>query len=116
MTELIDVLRNEMTQRIDELTPLADELARLRAALDALDGIEERAAATVSGEASEALEGVRGVRQRQALEVVTTRPGLTTQDLADELGLDPGLVYAPVRRLIAAGHIVKRDFGLYPAE
>ncbi len=118
MTELIDTLREELVARIDELEPQIRELERLREALDALNGVPPRRAAASTSEVVDG-EGaptyVRGVRQRQALNAITRRPGMYTQELADELGLEAGLVYAPVRRLVQAGLIVKRDFRLYPA-
>lgn len=117
MTELIDTLRDELVARIEELEPQIRELERLKEALDALNGVPTR---RVPGRA-EGADGddtptyVRGVRQRQALTAITRRPGMYTQELADELGLEAGLVYAPVRRLVQAGLIVKRDFRLFPA-
>lgn len=117
MTELIDTLRDELVARIEELEPQIRELERLKEALDALNGVPPRRASggadLVDGE--ETPTYVRGVRQRQALTAITRRPGMYTQELADELGLEAGLVYAPVRRLVQAGLIVKRDFRLFPA-
>lgn len=117
MTELIDTLRSELVARIEELEPQIRELERLKEALDALNGVPPRRAssATEAVDAEGAPTYVRGVRQRQALTAITRRPGMYTQELADELGLEAGLVYAPVRRLVQAGLIVKRDFRLYPA-
>lgn len=119
MTELIDTLRSELVQRIEELEPQVRELERLKEALDALNGVPPRraAGAVPGGPSGDEVPGtyVRGVRQRQALTAITQRPGMYTQELADELGLEPGLIYAPVRRLINAGLVVKRDFRLYPA-
>ncbi len=118
MTELIDNLRSELVQRIEELEPQVRELERLREALDALNGVPPRrssGASVAAGPDEGSATYVRGVRQRQALTAITQRPGMYTQELADELGLEPGLIYAPVRRLINAGLIVKRDFRLYPA-
>lgn len=119
MTELIDTLRSELVERIEQLEPQIRELERLREALDALNGVPPRRNPASPSVATGAEEGsatyVRGVRQRQALTAISQRPGMYTQELADELGLEPGLIYAPVRRLINAGLIVKRDFRLYPA-
>lgn len=122
MTELIDTLRSELVQRIEQLEPQIRELERLKEALDALNGVPptRRVSGSVAGlpgsGADEATGTyVRGVRQRQALTAITQRPGMYTQELADELGLEPGLIYAPVRRLINAGLVVKRDFRLFPA-
>lgn len=117
MTELIDTLRDELVARIEELEPQIHELERLKEALDALNGVPPRRA-SAAAELPD-IEGtptyVRGVRQRQALAAIGRRPGMYTQELADELGLEAGLVYAPVRRLVQAGLIVKRDFRLFPA-
>lgn len=117
MTELIDTLRDELVARIEELEPQIRELERLKEALDALNGVPPRRAAAGADLAD--AEGtptyVRGGRQRQALTAIARRPGMYTQELADELGLEAGLVYAPVRRLVQAGLIVKRDFRLFPA-
>jgi hypothetical protein len=119
MTELIDTLRSELVERIAQLEPQIRELERLQEALDALNGVPARRAssspAPFVGDADPVGTHVRGVRQRQALTAIHQRPGMYTQELAEELGLEPGLVYAPVRRLISAGLIVKRDFRLYPA-
>jgi len=118
MTELIDTLRDELVARIEELEPQIRELERLKEALDALNGVPPRRG-SVGASAELVDEGtptyVRGVRQRQALTAIARRPGMYTQELADELGLEAGLVYAPVRRLVQAGLIVKRDFRLFPA-
>ncbi len=117
MTELIDTLRSELVARIEELEPQIRELERLKEALDALNGAPARRSASTKADDDEGapVAYVRGVRQRQALTAITRRPGLYTQELADELGLEPGLIYAPVRRLVNAGLVVKRDFRLYPA-
>lgn len=116
MTELIDTLREELVARIEELEPQIRELERLKEALDALNGVPpRRPAAAEVVDAEGAPTYVRGVRQRQALTAITRRPGMYTQELADELGLEAGLVYAPVRRLVQAGLVVKRDFRLFPA-
>lgn len=117
MTELIDTLRDELVARIEELEPQIRELERLKEALDALNGVPPRRASGHAelGDGDETPTYVRGVRQRQALTAIARRPGMYTQELADELGLEAGLVYAPVRRLVQAGLIVKRDFRLFPA-
>jgi len=119
MTELIDTLRSELVERIEQLEPQIRELERLKEALDALNGVPARRASAAPTPSAAPDEGsatyVRGVRQRQALTAINRRPGMYTQELADELGLEPGLIYAPVRRLINAGLVVKRDFRLYPA-
>lgn len=117
MTDFTEHLRSEMLQRIGELKPYEAELDRLRAALDRLDGGEgqsrDRDVEPLPPETVAVMEGVRGVRQRQALALVAQHPGITAQEIADRLGLDSGILYAPVRRLVASGHIVKRDRGLY---
>jgi hypothetical protein len=117
MTELIDTLRSELVARIEELEPQIRELERLKEALDALNGTPARRAAAAKAEddGDTPVAYVRGVRQRQALTAITRRPGMYTQELAEELDLEPGLIYAPVRRLVNAGLVVKRDFRLYPA-
>lgn len=117
MTELIDTLRDELVARIEELEPQIRELERLKEALDALNGVPPRRASAGADLADDEATPtyVRGVRQRQALTAISRRPGMYTQELADELGLEAGLVYAPVRRLVQAGLIVKRDFRLFPA-
>lgn len=119
MTELIDTLRSELVGRIEELEPQIRELERLKEALDALNGVPPRRSSSgplvSTGPDESSATYVRGVRQRQALAAIGRRPGMYTQELADELGLEPGLIYAPVRRLVNAGLVVKRDFRLYPA-
>ena len=53
-----------------------------------------------------------GERERQLLELVASRPGVTVREIAGELGVDPTGLYGIVRRLQAKGRLSKEGAGL----
>jgi hypothetical protein len=56
-----------------------------------------------------------GERERQLLTLVTERPGITVQEAATELGVDPTGLYTIVRRLQSRYQIIKNEPALEPA-
>jgi hypothetical protein len=57
----------------------------------------------------------RGQRQRELLELVKARPGITVREVGRELGVDPTSLYRIVRLLEQDGTIKKQGSELQPA-
>ena len=132
MADFLDEKRREMQERLKELRPLVDEFHRLEAAVSALDGVGDQAATTTSrrrksgsstgGASSASSNGRRGrprgsgTRGKQALELVTTNPGITIPEIAEKMGIQQNYLYRVLPGLQKEGLIRKEGRGWHPME
>jgi hypothetical protein len=119
MPDLIDTIRKQIDDRLDELRPIVQEAAGLEAALNALAGTASvmaassprrraRPRAVVSG----ARRGrPRGQSRDELIEHVRAHPGSTAGDVAKALGLKRNSVATQLTQLAKAGAIAKAPRG-----
>jgi predicted HTH transcriptional regulator len=132
-TDFLDAKRSEIDARVTELKPLVDEYERLRAAILALDGVPQAAAArsrrtaargttnnhprTAGADGTPRRRGRpkgSGPRATAALELVTANPGVTIAELAEKMGIRRNYLYRVLDRLSDDGQIVKNGTGWHP--
>jgi len=131
MADFLDEKRREIAQRLKELEPLVSEYERLRAALDALEGVRENGAASGRSSRGRARagrggggqgEGRRGrppgsgTRSKEALELVRSRPGISIQELAETMGIKQNYLYRVLPGLQKDGLVRKEGRGWFPQE
>jgi hypothetical protein len=133
MADFLDEKRREMQERLKELRPLVDEFHRLEAAVSALDGVGNDAAATpkarrrsggsTGGAAGAASSNGRrgrprgsGTRGKQALELVATNPGITIPEIAEKMGIQQNYLYRVLPGLQKEGLIRKEGRGWHPMD
>jgi CRP-like cAMP-binding protein len=135
MADFLDEKRREMQERLKELRPLVDEFHRLEAAVAALDGVNgqgsngaapaptrRRASSGSGGGNGGGGTGQRGrprgsgTRGKQALELVTTNPGITIPEIAEQMGIQQNYLYRVLPGLQKEGLIRKEGRGWHPME
>ena len=102
MTSLVDEIRARIDERIAELAPLVaeyEQLMRLRSQLD--DRPIPRASRRPR----------RETRAEESLALVSARPGITTNEIAREMGIDRNYLYRVLPRLEKEGVLRRRDGG-----
>jgi hypothetical protein len=132
MPDFLDEKRQEIKSRLDEIKPLVDEYHRLDAALSALEGVAPTASRTVaprrvkrtvaaSGrKRASTTTGKRGrprgsgTRAKEALELVTTRPGITIPEMAETMGIKQNYLYRVLPGLQKDGKVKKSGKGWMP--
>ena len=126
--DFLDEKRREMQERLKELRPLVDEYHRLEAAVAALDGVGDtgarrrRSGAASSNGAAPSSNGRRGrprgtgTRGKQALELVTTNPGITIPEIAEQMGIQQNYLYRVLPGLQKEGLIRKEGRGWHPMD
>ncbi len=116
MPDLLDRIRSEMSTRLAELRPLADEHARLEAASQALDdahGATPAPAAPAPSSfrrlkkttATARKRAPRGANRLAVLRAAQDRPGATSAELATLSGVQPGTLQALLARLVRNGEL-----------
>lgn len=143
MADFLDETRREITERLKELRPQVDEYAQLSAAADALgiDGISALAGqrgrkkgpgrppgkpgrkpsvAEAAGRKPSSRRGGRrkgsGTRAAEALNFVTTHPGITIPDLAAKMGIKQNYLYRVLPGLEKEGKVKKNGRCWHPAK
>ncbi|WCB92356.1 hypothetical protein DSM104299_01049 [Baekduia alba] len=139
MADFLDEKRREMQERLKELRPLVDEFHRLEAAIAALDGVGTTPAPGVatrrrgsggggggggaspaggpgSGNGRRGRPRGSGTRGKQALELVTTNPGITIPEIAEQMGIQQNYLYRVLPGLQKEGLIRKEGRGWHPME
>jgi hypothetical protein len=126
MADFLDEKRREIAARLKELDPLVKEHERLRAALDALEGVraDGRAAAPATGRRRAARGGNgrrgrprgTGTRAKEALELVRSRPGVSIPEMAQEMGIKQNYLYRVLPGLQKDGLVRKEGRGWHPRE
>jgi len=119
MTVLQDI-RSKIDDRIAELEPLVaehQELVKIRAQLQAEETPARGRRRRGTGQSSRrggADGGTRrrtrggNTRARQAVKLVGDRPGITTAEMAQEMGIDPNYLYRVLPRLEQEGQLERR--------
>jgi hypothetical protein len=114
---IVDDIRARIEERVSELAPLVSEyeqLMRLKRQLDEEAGaspasrsrVRERPARRRPGGAPRAT-----TRAEQSVALVARRPGITTADIANDMGIDRNYLYRVLPRLEKEGRLVRRDGG-----
>jgi CRP-like cAMP-binding protein len=116
--DFLNVKRQEIARRMQELEPLVEEYRRLEAAIAALDAIgapPRRAARRTSAPAASGRRRGRprgsGTRRAEALAIVTANPGITVAEVAEKLGINQNYLYRVLPALAKDGLIVKSGRG-----
>jgi len=134
MADFVDQKKGEMESRLKELRPMVEEYDRLEAAVAALSSVGagqqgHRGAASTrastkparrNGSSPSKGSGRRGrpkgsgVRDKQALELVTASPGVTIPEIAQEMGIKQNYLYRVLPSLEKEGLVRKKGRGWYP--
>ena len=133
MPDFVDQKKGEIEARIKELRPLVEEYDRLNAAVAALSSVgagSSRRGATAPRAAKKSVRrtgagagkgsGRRGrpkgsgVRDKQALELVSATPGLTIPEIAKNMGIKQNYLYRVMPGLEKQGLVRKKGRGWYP--
>ncbi len=132
MADFVDQKKGEMEARISELRPLVEEYDRLNAAVAALSSVGAGSARRGGTPARSAKKSTRrsapgkgsgrrgrpkgsGVRDKQALELVTATPGVTIPEIAKEMGIKQNYLYRVLPSLEKEGLVRKKGRGWYPS-
>jgi hypothetical protein len=127
MADFLDEKRREIAGRLKELEPLVKEHERLRAALDALEGVraDGRATAPATGRRRATRSGGNGrrgrprgtgTRAKEALELVRSRPGISIPEMAQDMGIKQNYLYRVLPGLQKDGLVRKEGRGWHPLE
>jgi hypothetical protein len=119
MPDLVDVIRQEIDARLEELRPLAREASDLQRALDALNGVPAAPAADGRGRRRQSGQRVSRRRSRSArgdigalvIEYVGANPGSTAGDVATALRLSRNSVATRLTQPAKRGELVKARRG-----
>jgi CRP-like cAMP-binding protein len=126
MSVLKDI-RSKIDERIAELEPLVaehQELVKVRAQLEAeaapARGRRRRSTGQSARRGGSGGGGTRrrtrggNTRARQALKLVGERPGITTAEMAQAMGIDPNYLYRVLPRLEQEGQLERQGKGWHP--
>lgn len=133
MADFVDEKRREMQSRLKELKPLVDEYHRLEAAVAALEGVAVAPAAPRAARATRRAAQRRhttggsgtgrrgrpkgsGTRGKEALALVTSRPGITIPEIADAMKIKQNYLYRVMPGLQQDGLVKKEGKGWYPLD
>ncbi|HVP01229.1 MAG TPA: hypothetical protein VMT10_01560 [Solirubrobacteraceae bacterium] len=129
MTDFVDEKRREMQARLKELRPLVDEYHRLEAAIAALEGVRatpaparparparRRRTGAAAGGGQRGRPKGSGRRGKEALALVTARPGITIPEIAESMGIKQNYLYRVMPGLQQDGLVRKEGRGWYPVE
>ena len=133
MADFVDQKKGEIEARIKELRPLVEEYDRLNAAVAALSSVGPGSARRGTTTSRTSKKSVRrtaagpgkgsgrrgrpkgsGVRDKQALELVTATPGVTIPEIAKEMGIKQNYLYRVLPSLEKEGLVRKKGRGWYP--
>ncbi len=128
MSDFLDTKRTEIAARLSELKPLVEEYRQLEAAAAALAGLPGGSSAPPRGRRpgrpSTSPAGTprrrgrprgSGTRALQALELVKTRPGITTAEIATAMGIKQNYLYRVLPALEKDAKVAKQGRGWFPS-
>ena len=129
MPDVLSELRSSLEKRLHELEPLIAEHAQVRKALEALEGVGQRAqratSKVVRRSSTARATGAAGRRGRprgsggrahEVLAHVQKQPGITIAELAKKMKIKPNYLYRVLPQLERDGKVHKRDKGYHPPE
>ena len=128
MTDFLEEKKGEIKSRLTELKPLVDEYERLRAAHDALNGMEAASGAGGGRRGAGAKRpgggGSRGrgrpkgsgTRAKEALKIVKDRPGITIPEIAEAMSIKQNYLYRVMPDLQKDGLVRKEERGWHPLD
>jgi transposase len=114
MPDLLDRVRQDITQRLAETRAVVQEHNRLEAALAALDTVTETGGQTAAQPKPTRGKPRRkraphGANREAVLRVVEERPGVSPAEIASASGVRQNVVYVELRRLVEAGELTKQQ-------
>lgn len=112
MSTFLDEKKDEIRARLAELEESVKEAERLRAALDALEGVD-RPAAAAAGTRKRGRPKGSGTRAQETIDAVTKEPGITASEIAERLGINQNYLYRVLPALEQDGRLEKRGRGWY---
>jgi hypothetical protein len=128
MADFLDTKLKEIHDRLRELKPSVDEYQRLEAAAKAIEGMDGGATATrrrgpgrprgsTTTRTTTRRRGPGGgaTRATQALELVTSRPGITIPEMAAAMGIKQNYLYRVLPGLESEKKVKKEGRGWHPA-
>jgi sugar-specific transcriptional regulator TrmB len=114
--DLLTRIRKEIDARLEQLTPVADEIRRLEAARQALDGAQatplnhnRNSTPRRSSTARRRERAPRGANREAILKLIAERPDVGSAELASKTGIPKPTVYATLRALAKDGLVEKRS-------
>ena len=135
MADFLDEKRKEIQARLKELKPFVEEYNKLLAADQALGGLCNGAAAPVAvarppparrarrgpgrpqhRRQARSPQGRRHAARREALQLVTDRPGITIPELAEAMGIQQNYLYRVMPGLAEEGKVTKSGRGWHLRE
>jgi hypothetical protein len=122
---VVDKVRQQISQRLNELKPLVDEYHQLEAMVRKLadgDGTlsstgrssSPRRRSTRSNGRRRGRPRGSGTRSTQALALVEAKPGITIPEMAKEMGITPNYLYRVLPELAKDGKVKKTGKGWEP--
>ncbi len=126
MSDVLDRVRGEIRQRVEQSRDAVREYEQLEAALAALEGIRATSAAAPSAASAAAVpparrstpakvpraprkRAARGANRAALLQAVAERPGASVGVLASASGISRPTLYALLATLTERGELVKRE-------
>lgn len=133
MSAFLDAKRGEIASRLKELEPVLAEYRELEAAAAALAGLPKQDVKAVAAPAPRTERPARrsarsgstrrrgrprgsGTRGLQAVNIVKSRPGITTAELAAAMGIKPNYLYRVLPGLASDKKVVQRGKGWHSLE
>ena len=133
MADFVDEKLREMEARLKELRPLVDEFHRLEAAVSALAGGSSspkaarpraaaakprarRASGSSTGTGKRGRPKGSGTRGKEALALVSGRPGITIPELAEAMKINQNYLYRVLPGLAKDGLVRKDGRGWHPVQ
>ena len=116
---LLERVRREIRERLDEIEPLVRERERLARALEALEGVgghdpppatAPRPRRRAAAPAKRPRRAAAGQRREGLLQLVKGAPSLSVSEAARQIGISPSQAFSLVRRLEEEG-AVRREEG-----
>ena len=134
MADFLEEKKQEIATRLDELRPAVEEFEKLKAALRALEGVDDSGSGSSRGPGRPRRSsggggggggggtGRRGrprgsgTRANEARDIVQANPGITIPEMAQKMGIQQNYLYRVLPGLEQDGVVRKEGRGWYPQE